>query len=116
MTRAFAFAGIIALCFIAPPRPVQAQTGKLQGKTYRSPGGTTLRLMLDENNVGGEVTLGEMVFPANTDSGDLFGYSVGISGDTMVVAAPGEASNATGIEANRPMAVKSLRGSKPELA
>ena len=70
MTRAFALAGIIALCFIAPSRPVQAQAGKLQGKTYRSPGGTTLRLMLDENNVGGEVTLGEMVFPANTDSGD----------------------------------------------
>jgi quercetin dioxygenase-like cupin family protein len=43
---------------------------KLQGVTYRAPGGTTLRLMLDESNVGGEVTLGEMVFPANSDSGD----------------------------------------------
>jgi quercetin dioxygenase-like cupin family protein len=70
MTRAFALAGIIALCFVAPPRSVQAQTGKLQGKTYRSPSGTTLRLMLDESNVGGEVTLGEMVFPPNSDSGD----------------------------------------------
>ena len=70
MTRAFAFAGIIALCSIASPHPVQAQAEKLQGKTYRSPSGTTLRLMLDENNVGGEVTLGEMVFPANSDSGD----------------------------------------------
>jgi quercetin dioxygenase-like cupin family protein len=37
---------------------------------YRSPGGTTLKLMLDESNVGAEVTLGEMVFPPNTDSGD----------------------------------------------
>jgi len=70
MTRAFAFAGIIALCSIASPHPVQAQAEKLQGKTYRSPSGTTLRLMLDENNVGGEVTLGEMVFPPNSDSGD----------------------------------------------
>jgi quercetin dioxygenase-like cupin family protein len=26
--------------------------------------------MLDESNVGGEVTLGEMVFPPNSDSGD----------------------------------------------
>lgn len=26
--------------------------------------------MLDENNVGGEVTLGEMVFPPSSDSGD----------------------------------------------
>ena len=29
-----------------------AQTEKLQGTTYRSPSGTTLRLMLDESNVG----------------------------------------------------------------
>jgi quercetin dioxygenase-like cupin family protein len=47
-----------------------AQSEKLQGTTYRSPGGTTLRLMLDESNVGAEVTLGEMIFPANSDSGD----------------------------------------------
>ena len=37
---------------------------------YRSPGGTTLKLMLDESNVGSEVTVGEMVFPPNQDSGD----------------------------------------------
>src|SRR5215212_10011622 len=47
-----------------------AQSERLQGPTYRAPGGTTLRLMLDERNVGPEVTLGEMVFPANSDSGD----------------------------------------------
>ncbi|MGC4085471.1 MAG: hypothetical protein QM736_25950 [Vicinamibacterales bacterium] len=51
---------------------LQAQGGgqTQQGVTYRSPGGTTLRLMLDENNLGTEVSLGEMVFPANTDSGE----------------------------------------------
>ena len=48
----------------------EAQSGKLQGTTYRSPGGTTLRLMLDEHNVGHDVSLGEMIFPPNTDSGD----------------------------------------------
>jgi quercetin dioxygenase-like cupin family protein len=37
---------------------------------YRSPGGTTLKLMLDDTNVGSAVTLAEMAFPANTDSGD----------------------------------------------
>ena len=84
-------AGIVALCFItrgaalrldasprsgqalrldASPRSGQAQSEKLQGVTYRAPGGTTLRLMLDESNVGAEVTLGEMVFPPNSDSGD----------------------------------------------
>jgi quercetin dioxygenase-like cupin family protein len=47
-----------------------AQSGKAQGSTFRSPGGTTLKLMLDESNVGPEVTVGEMVFPPNQDSGD----------------------------------------------
>ncbi len=37
---------------------------------YRSPGGTTLKLMLDETNVGSEVTLGEMTFAPNQDSGE----------------------------------------------
>src|SRR5262249_9557037 len=47
-----------------------AQSGKTQGSTFRSPSGTTLKLMLDETNVGPEVTVGEMVFPPNQDSGD----------------------------------------------
>jgi len=46
-----------------------AQAGKT-GDTYRSPGGTTLRLMLDESNVGPEVSVGELTFPPNADSGD----------------------------------------------
>jgi quercetin dioxygenase-like cupin family protein len=43
---------------------------KPQGTRYRAPSGTTLRLMLDESNVGPEVTLGELTFPPNQDSGD----------------------------------------------
>jgi quercetin dioxygenase-like cupin family protein len=60
-------ASVLALCLATRGA---AQSEKLQGTTYRSPGGTTLRLMLDERNVGPEVTLGEMVFPPNMDSGD----------------------------------------------
>ena len=67
MTRTYGFAGMIALCLAAQGA---AQSEKLQGATYRAPGGTTLRLMLDESNVGSEVTLGEMIFPPNSDSGD----------------------------------------------
>jgi quercetin dioxygenase-like cupin family protein len=37
---------------------------------YRAPSGTTLQLMLDESNVGSEVTLGEMNFQPNQDSGE----------------------------------------------
>lgn len=38
---------------------------------------------------------------SNTGSGDLFGYSIAISGDTLVVGAPGEDSSATGINGNQ---------------
>jgi quercetin dioxygenase-like cupin family protein len=67
MKRAALFVSIIAVCLATRGA---AQSEKLQGTTYRSPTGTTLRLMLDESNVGPEVTLGEIVFPPNSDSGD----------------------------------------------
>jgi quercetin dioxygenase-like cupin family protein len=66
MTRGLVWAGMLAFCLAAGA----AAQSPPQGKTYRSPSGTTLRLMLDEHNVGTEVTLGEMVFPPNSDSGD----------------------------------------------
>ena len=37
---------------------------------------------------------------SNTDAGDWFGHSVAISGDTVVVGASGEDSNATGVNGN----------------
>jgi len=46
-----------------------AQSGKT-GDAYRSPGGATLRLLLDDSNVGPEVSVGELTFPPNADSGD----------------------------------------------
>ena len=67
MTRTLLLIGILALCLGTQGA---AQSDKPQGITYRSPTGTTLRLMLDESNVGPEVTLGEIVFPPNSDSGD----------------------------------------------
>src|SRR5262249_28586387 len=38
---------------------------------------------------------------SNTDAADRFGYSVAISGDTIVVGAYGESSKATGINGNQ---------------
>lgn len=52
------------------PLGVAAQQPPRQGVLYRSPSGTTLRLMLDEGNLGKEVSLGEITFPANSDSGE----------------------------------------------
>ena len=64
--RTLAISVAVALCVITNGA---AQSEK-QGVTYRSPGGTTLRLMLDESNVGPGVSVGEMIFPPNSDSGD----------------------------------------------
>jgi quercetin dioxygenase-like cupin family protein len=65
--RTLAVAIAVALCVVTSGA---AQSEKLQGVTYRSPSGTTLRLMLDDSNVGPGVSVGEMIFPANSDSGD----------------------------------------------
>ena len=46
-----------------------AQSGKT-GETYRSPGGAALRLFLDSTNVGPQVSVGELTFPPNADSGE----------------------------------------------
>ena len=67
MKTVFLLAAGVALTSFAP---ALAQSDKPQGTTYRSPSGTTLRLMLDESNVGPEVTLGEITFAPNQDSGD----------------------------------------------
>ena len=40
----------------------------------------------------------DYIKPAVTDSGDFFGYSVALSGDTLAAGAPGEDSNASGVD------------------
>jgi quercetin dioxygenase-like cupin family protein len=64
--RTLSLAAALGL-FIAGTASAQSEK---QGTTYKSPGGSTLRLILDDTNVGAEVSLGEMVFPPNSDSGD----------------------------------------------
>ena len=57
-------------CFCSGGLARRGAVRQAAGSTYRAPGGTTLRLILDETNVGPEVTLGEIIFPPNSDSGD----------------------------------------------
>ena len=64
--RVLSLAATLALCLGAT---AAAQSDK-QGTLYRSPGGSTLRLILDETNVGAEISVGELTFPPNSDSGD----------------------------------------------
>ena len=66
MKNFWAIAGCGLLCAAAAAGAQQ----KRQGVEYRSPSGTTLRLMLDETNLGAEASLGELTFPANSDSGE----------------------------------------------
>ena len=68
LTRA-TVALVLCAAFVAAARPAAAQAEK-QGTLYRAPSGATLRLLLDDSNVGPEVTVGEMTFPPNIDSGD----------------------------------------------
>jgi len=65
---------LVVACAVCLGTQARAQSASVspekQGVTYRSPGGTTLRLILSDANVGPEISVGEMVFPPNTDSGD----------------------------------------------
>ena len=67
MMKHSALAAAVLLCIVTQG---ESQSGKADGPTYRAPGGTTLKLFLDDTNVGSEVTLGEITFPPNSDSGD----------------------------------------------
>ena len=60
---------ILALLLVCATAPAVAQAGKT-GDTYRSPTGATLKLLLDDSNVGPEVSIGELTFPPNADSGE----------------------------------------------
>lgn len=64
--RGISIALLLALCIGGS---ALAQADK-QGTTYRSPGGSTLRLILTDSNVGPEISLGELTFPPNADSGE----------------------------------------------
>ncbi len=64
--------------------------------------GDLLRLLVEEADARYPLTIDPIVRQAylkasNTDAGDYFGCSVSISGDTVVVGAPYEASNAKGV-------------------
>jgi len=58
----------VVLCAVVG-RFAQTQPAS-QGRTYQAAGGTKLRLMLDESNLGAEASLGELTFPPNSDSGE----------------------------------------------
>jgi quercetin dioxygenase-like cupin family protein len=58
-----------AILLVGAAPAAAAQAGRVS-QTYRSSGGVTLRLFLDDSNVGPEVTVGELTFPPNANSGE----------------------------------------------
>lgn len=61
---------VVAILLSCTAATAAAQADKPPVATYRSPGGTTLKLLLDDSNVGPEATVGELTFQPNADSGD----------------------------------------------
>jgi len=66
ITKTFCAVAILLAC--AGPTAV-AQTDKPVA-TYKSPSGTTLKVLLDDSNVGPQATVAELTFLPNADSGD----------------------------------------------
>jgi hypothetical protein len=67
--------------------------------------GATLTLEVDDTSADYPITIDPVAQEAylkasNTDAGDQFGYAVAIDGDTAVVGAPNESSNAIGVGGN----------------
>jgi quercetin dioxygenase-like cupin family protein len=57
--------GVTVGAFFAP------QDMSLSGHVYESPGGTRIRMLLEEANLGGkEIEIGEITFPAGLNSGE----------------------------------------------
>jgi len=87
--------------------PASPNLPKDQGSRGRSPSRVeVLRLAIDERGARYPLTIDPIVQQAylkasNTGAGDQFGYSVAVSGDTVVVGAWAEDSAATGVNGNQ---------------
>lgn len=58
-------------------------------------------IYLFERQAGGAWQQIAFVKASNTDAGDLFGAAFALAGDTLAAGAPGEQSNATGVDGNQ---------------
>lgn len=67
LTVLVAFLSGVAIAHVTPRRPQTESSSRV----YQSPGGTKLRVLLDESSLKGtEVEIAELTFTANSDSGD----------------------------------------------
>jgi len=97
----FVAAGGAAVLTYAGLAVFDADGRVLPARLERVPEG--LRLSIDERGARYPLTIDPLAQQAylkasDTDPDDAFGTSVAVSGDTVVVGAPGEASSATGVD------------------
>ena len=76
--------------------------GKVLASRFEPAGENTIRLLVEESDARYPITIDPVAQQAylkasNTDTGDTFGFSVAISGDTVVVGAINEDSATTGV-------------------
>jgi uncharacterized repeat protein (TIGR02543 family) len=80
--------------------------GKPVEVRFVEPGSDSLCVMFEDEDAKYPITVDPIAQQAylkasNTEASDLFGWSVAISGDTVVVGATGEDSSATGVNGNQ---------------
>ncbi len=76
--------------------------GTILASRFEPAGEKSFRLLVDERSARYPITVDPIaqqsyLKASNTGAGDWFGFSVAISGDTVVVGAPFESSNVTGV-------------------
>ncbi len=69
-TLIFGFAIVGGMLLALTPLSAQAPAALPKTVNYRSATGSVLRLLLSDANLGSEVSMGEITFPPNSDSGD----------------------------------------------
>jgi hypothetical protein len=80
--------------------------GKILPARFEATGKRTIRIAVDETGARYPITIDPIAQQAylkasNTGAGDAFGFSVAVSGDTVIVGAYGEDSGATGVNGNQ---------------
>ena len=81
--------------------------GKVLPSHFEAAGENSIRLLVDERGARYPITIDPIAQQAylkasNTGAGDLFGWSVAVSGDTVIVGAPNQGANVSEVGGGPP--------------
>lgn len=81
---------------------LSSQPAALAATSRATPGQAPAGLSVaDWDTIQAQLSAGPYLKASNTNAGDYFGYAVAVSGNTVVVGARGESSNAPGVNGNQ---------------